>query len=82
MHIIFYEKFNNDNHENIDKNEINTITTTLIKKIKEFLKTKCKFNVKTNEISKIFIKIKKEMLKKSTFKIINNAKPFMIFEKQ
>ena len=43
----------------IDKNEINTITITLIKKIKEFLKMKCKFNIKINEILKIFIKIKK-----------------------
>ena len=66
----------------IDKNEINTMTITLIKKIKEFLKTKCKFNVKTNKISKIFMKIKKEMLSESTFKIVDNAKSFLIFEKQ
>ena len=66
----------------IDKNEINTITTTLIKKIKEFLKIKCKLNVKINKISKIFMKIKREMLKESKFKIINNIKLFLIFEKQ
>ena len=66
----------------IDKNEINIMITILIKRIKEFLKTKCNFNVKTNEILKIFIKIKREMLRKSTFKIINNIKSFMIFEKQ
>ena len=42
----------------INKNEINIIIITLIKKIKEFLKTKCNFNVKINEISKVFIKIK------------------------
>ena len=40
----------------INKNEINTITTTLIKKIKEFLKMKYKPNVKISEILKIFIK--------------------------
>ena len=33
----------------INKNEINTMITTLIKKIKEFLKTKCKFNIKINK---------------------------------
>ena len=65
----------------IDKNEINTIITTLIKKIKKFLKTKCKFNTKINEILKIFIKIKREMLSESIFKIIDNVKLFLIFEK-
>ena len=66
----------------INKNEINTMTTTLIKKIKEFLKTKCNFNVRINEISKIFMKTKREMLRENTFKIINNAKSFMILKKQ
>ena len=65
----------------INKNEINSITTTLIRKIKEFLKTKCKFNVKINEISKILIKIKINFLNESTFRIINNIKLFLIFEK-
>ena len=65
----------------INKNEINIIIITLIKKIKELLKTKCKFNVKINEISKIFIKIKREMLSESIFKIIDNLKLFLIFEK-
>ena len=57
------------------------MTTILIKKIKRFLKTKCNFNVKIDEISKIFIKTKREKLKKSTFKIINNAKLFIILKK-
>ena len=65
----------------INKNEINIITTTLIRKIKEFLKMKCKFNIKTNEILKFFMKIKKEILKKSIFKIIDNARSFLIFKK-
>ena len=65
----------------INKNEINKITTTLIKRIKRFLKTKCNLNVKISEISKIFIKTKREKLKKSTFKIINNAKSFIILKK-
>ena len=55
MHIIFYKIFNNDNYKNInkkniiiliDKNKINTIIITLIRKIKEFLKNKYKFNSK------------------------------------
>ena len=65
----------------INKNEINTMTTTLIKKIKEFLKNKYKFNLKIREIKKLFMKIKKEILRKSIFKIINNARSFLIFEK-
>ena len=92
MRIIFYEKLNNDNYKNIDKkkeiialinkNEINMIIIILIKKIKEFLKTKCRFNFKINKISKVFIKIKREMLNESTFRIINNVRSFLIFEKQ
>ena len=66
----------------INKNEINIMTTALIKRIKEFLKTKCKFNIKINEISKIFIKIKKEMLNESIFRIIDNARLFLILERQ
>ena len=34
----------------IDKNELNIIMITLIKKIKEFLKTKCKFDSKTEKL--------------------------------
>ena len=51
----------------INKNEINIIITILIRKIKKILKTKCNFNVKINEISKIFMKIKREKLKKKTY---------------
>ena len=65
----------------IDKNKINIMIITLIRKIKEFLKTKCKFNVEINEILKIFMKTKREMLNESIFKIINNARSFLIFEK-
>ena len=65
----------------IDKNKINTIITTLIKKIKEFLKIKCNLNVKINEISKIFIKIKRGKLEESIFKIIDNIKSFIILKK-
>ena len=65
----------------IDKNKINIMITTLIKKIKEFLKTKCKFKLKIEEIIKIFIKIKREILRENTFKIINNARLFLIFKK-
>ena len=53
------------------------MTTTLIKKIKKFLKIKCKFNSKTKKI----IKIKNKVLRKNTFKIMNNARLFLIFEK-
>ena len=42
----------------INKKEINIITITLIKKIKNFLKIKCKFNIEKNIIEKIFVKIK------------------------
>ena len=66
----------------IDKNEINIITTTLIKRIKRFLKIKCKFDVKTNQILKILIKTKQKMLNENIFKIINNIRSFLIFEKQ
>ena len=67
----------------INKNEINIITTTtLIKKIKEFLKTKCKFNSKIKEITKILMKIKRRILRKSTFRIMNNARSFLIFKKK
>ena len=91
MHIIFYEKLDNDNYENIDrkknaialinKNETNIIITTLIKKIKRFLKTKYKFNLKIKEIINFFIKIKKLILRENTFKIIDNARLFLIFKK-
>ena len=37
----------------INKNEINIIITTLVQKIKFFLKIKCKFNSKIEEINKI-----------------------------
>ena len=66
----------------INKNEINIMIIALIKRIKKNLKTKCKFNIKINEILKIFIKIKRKMLSENTFKIINNVRLFMIFEKQ
>ena len=36
----------------INKKEINIIIITLIKKIKEFLKTKCRFNLKKETIKK------------------------------
>ena len=39
------------------------------------------FNIKINEISKIFIKIKREKLRKSIFKIIDNIKSFIILKK-
>ena len=65
----------------IDKNEINIITTTLIKKIKEFLKIKFKFNSKVKEILNIFIKTKRDFLKVNIFKIINNARLFLILKK-
>ena len=92
MHIIFYEKLDNDNYENINnkkeiiilinKNKISVIITMLIKKINEgFLKIKCKFNSKIKIIIKIFIKIKKRILRKSIFRIINNTRLFLIFEK-
>ena len=59
----------------------NTITTTLIKKIKNFLKIKCKFNTKKNIIEKVFMKIKKSILKTSTFEIKDNIKLFLIINK-
>ena len=65
----------------INKNKINTIITTLIRKIKIFLKTKYNLNVKTSEISKVFMKTKREKLKKNIFKIINNIKLFIILKK-
>ena len=65
----------------INKNETNIIITTLIKKIKEFLKLKCELNSKIDEISKNFIKIKREILKVNTFKITNNVKSFLILRK-
>ena len=57
----------------INKNKTNTMIITLIKKIKEFLKTKCKFNSKTKKIIKIFMKTKKEILRENTFRIMSNA---------
>ena len=65
----------------INKNEINTITTTLIKTIKKNLKMKYRFNSKIEEIAKIFIKTKKEFLRESISKIINNTRLFLILKK-
>ena len=55
---------------------------TLIKKIKNFLKIKRKFNSKIKEIEKIFINIRKNSLKINMFTIINNIKSFLILKKQ
>ena len=65
----------------INKEEINIITITLIKKIKGFLKIKCKFNLKKGIIEKVFINIKRDLLKISTFKIKDNVKSFLIMRK-
>ena len=58
----------------INKEKINTMIITLIKKIKDFLKTKYKFNLKIKIIIKVFINIKRDLLKINTFIIINNIK--------
>ena len=65
----------------IDKNEINTIITTLIKRIKEFFKIKYNSNSKTSEISKIFIEIKRKFLRINTFIIIDNVRLFIILKR-
>ena len=41
-----------------NKKEINIMIIILIKKIKDFLKIKCKFNIIKDIIKKIFVKIK------------------------
>ena len=66
----------------INKKEINTMITILIKKIKGFLKIKCKFNLKIKTIEKIFINIKRIFLKINTFEIEDNIKLFLILRKQ
>ena len=53
----------------------------LIKRIKSFLKIKCKFNLKIKTIKKRFINIKRDLLKISTFKIKDNIKSFLILKK-
>ena len=65
----------------INKKEKNMIITILIKKIKGFLKIKCKFHLKIKTIKKIFVKIKKNLLKISIFEIKNNIKLFLILKK-
>ena len=65
----------------INKKEINTIIIILIKKIKNFLKTKCKFNLKENIIEKIFVNIKRNFLKINTFEIEDNVKSYLIMNK-
>ena len=65
----------------INKKETNTITITLIKKIKDFLKIKCRFNIKKRIIEKVFIKIKKGILKISIFEIKDNVKSYLIISK-
>ena len=65
----------------INKEEINIITTTLIKKIKGFLKTKCKFNFESEIIEKILINTKRNLLKINIFEIKDNAKPYLIMNK-
>ena len=54
---------------------------TLIKKIKNFLKTKCKFNLKEKIIERIFINIKRGFLKTSIFEIKYNIKLYLIINK-
>ena len=91
MHIIFYEKFDNNNYESINKKkkiitlinkeEINIMITILSKRIKDFLKIKCKFNLKVKIVKKVFINIKRSFLKMSTFEIENNIKSFLILKK-
>ena len=58
------------------------IITTLIKKIKNFLKTKCKFNLKKGTIEKIFVNIKRNFLKINIFEIEDNVKLYLIINKQ
>ena len=65
----------------INKKEINTMIITLIKKIKDFLKTKCKFNLKDEIIEKIFVDIKRDLLRINIFEIKNNAKSYLIINK-
>ena len=66
----------------INKKETNTITIALIKKIKDFLKIKCKLNLKKRIMKKIFINIKKGFLKINIFEIENNIRLFLILKKQ
>ena len=66
----------------LNKNETNIIIITLIKKIKKFIETKCKLDLKKSEISKMLIKITRGLLKISIFTIINNIKPFRILKKK
>ena len=65
----------------INKEETNIIIITLIKKIKSFLKIKCKLNTKKNIIEKVFIKTKKDILKTNIFEIKENAKSYLIINK-
>ena len=64
----------------INKKEINTIIITLIKKIKDFLKIKCKFNLK-KKLKKIFINTKRSLFEMSIFEIKNNARLYLIINK-
>ena len=65
----------------IDKKKINVIITTLIKRIKGFLKTKCKFNLKIKIMKKVFMNIKRDFLKVNIFEIEDNIKSFSILKK-
>ena len=66
----------------INKNEINTITITFVKKIKEFFETKCKSNLKDEIIEKVLIEIKREFLRINIFEIENSARSYLIMRKQ
>ena len=66
----------------INKNEINIMTTTLIKKIKDFFETKCKSNLKNEIIEKISIDTKRDFLRVNIFEIEDNAKPYLIMKNQ
>ena len=65
----------------INKKEINTIIIILMKKIKGFLKIKCKFNLKEEIIERIFINTKFFFLKINIFEIEHNAKSYLIINK-
>ena len=65
----------------INKEKTNIIITTLIKKIKDFLKIKCRFNLKIKIMKKVFINTKRDFLKINIFEIKDNIKLFLILKK-
>ena len=65
----------------INKEEINIMIIILIKKIKDFLKTKCQFNLKEKIIEKMLIDAKRDFLKMSIFEIKDNVKSYLIMNK-